>query len=148
MTVEYHLVQVNTAKMKADLEDPIMSGFVERLDEINTLADNSKGFVWRFQTDEGDATYLRPYEDKRILFNMSVWETIDDLKNYVYSSKHLELLKSKNSWFSKLGEAHLALWWIEKGKVPTVQEALDKLNLIQKKGPSPDVFNFSKPFPK
>ena len=134
--------------MKADLDDPIMSGFVQRLGEINNLADNSKGFVWRFQTDEGDATYLRPYEDKRILFNMSVWETIDDLKNYVYSSKHLELLKSKDSWFLKLGNAHLALWWIEKGNIPTVAEALDKLKLIQANGPSPDVFNFSKLFQK
>lgn len=148
MTMEYHLAQVNIAKMKAYLDDPIMSGFVQRLDEINTLADNSNGFVWRFQTDEGGATYLRPYEDKRILFNMSVWETIDDLKNYVYSSKHLELLKSKEIWFSKLGAAHLALWWIEKGKMPTVEEALDKLSLIQTKGPLPDAFNFSKLFPK
>ena len=148
MTVEYHLVQVNTAKMKADLDDPIMSGFVQRLEEINTLADDSKGFVWRFQTEVGDATYLRPFDDKRILFNMSVWETLDDLKNYVYSSKHIELLKSKASWFTKLSEAHLALWWIEKDSIPTVEEALEKLSLIQTKGPSPDAFNFAMPFPR
>ena len=146
--MEYHLVQVNIAKMNAEIEDPIMSGFVQRLDEINALAENSKGFVWRFQTEEGDATYLRPFEDKRILFNMSVWEEVEDLMNYVYASKHLELLKSKNDWFTKLGEAHLALWWIEKGRIPTVEEALGKLDYIKHNGPSAEVFTFANRYPK
>lgn len=113
--MEHNLAQVNIARMNADLDDPIMSGFVQRLEEINALADGSKGFVWRLQTEAGDATYLRPFDDQRILFNMSVWETLEDLKGYVYASKHIELLKSKANWFKKLGEAHLALWWIRKG---------------------------------
>lgn len=142
-----HLAQVNTARMNAELDDPLMSGFVQRLDEINTLADDSKGFVWRFKTATGDATYLRPFDDKRILFNMSVWETLEDLKHYVYRSTHLELLKAKENWFTKLAEAHLALWWIPQGSLPSVEEALEKLRLIQAKGPSPDVFTFAKPYP-
>jgi hypothetical protein len=146
--MEYHLVQVNTAKMKAELDDPLMSGFVQRLDEINLLAENSKGFVWRFQAEQGNATYLRPFADTRILFNMSVWEEIEDLMAYVYESKHLELLKSKNDWFTKLGDAHLALWWIEKGRLPTVAEALAKLDLIKQNGPSMNVFTFSQRYPK
>ena len=145
--MEYHLAQVNIAKMHADIDDPIMSGFAQRLNEINALADGSKGFVWRFQTETGDATYLRPFDDKRILFNMSVWETVEDLKNYVYTSKHLELLKSKANWFTKLGEAHLALWWIQKGHDPSVEEALEKLRFITDKGPTPDAFTFAQPYP-
>ncbi len=145
--MEYHLAQVNTARMHADLDDPLMSGFVQRLDEINTLADCSKGFVWRFQTEEGDATYLRPFDDQQILFNMSVWETFDDLRNYVYASKHVELLKSKASWFTKLSEAHLALWWVKKGHLPTVDEALEKLHSLEANGPSSGVFTFAKPYP-
>ena len=146
--MEYHLAQVNIAKMNADLDDPIMSGFVQRLDEINALADGSKGFVWRFQTEVGDATYLRPFDDKRILFNMSVWETLEDLRNYVYMSKHVELLKAKANWFKKPGEAHLVLWWSQKGHLPSVDEALEKLHLLKAKGPSPDAFTFAKPYPK
>lgn len=148
MTAEYQLVQVNTAKMIADLDDPVMSGFVQRLVEINALADNSSGFVWRYQTKEGDATYLRPFDDKRILFNMSVWKTLDDLRNFAYASKHVELLKKKASWFGKLDEVHIVLWWIEKGSIPTVDEALAKLNLIQCKGSTIDAFNFAKSFEK
>lgn len=145
--MEYHLAQVNTARMNADLDDPLMSGFVQRLDEINTLADDSKGFVWRFKTAMGDATYLRPFDDQRILFNMSVWETLEDLRHYVYRSTHLELLKAKENWFTKLAEAHLALWWIPQGNLPSVEEALEKLRLIQARGSSPDAFTFAKPYP-
>jgi hypothetical protein len=79
-----HIAQVNIGRMKAALQDPVMAGFVARLEEINALADRSPGFVWRLQTPEGDATYLRPYDDDRILFNMSVWESVEQLKRYVY----------------------------------------------------------------
>ena len=146
--MEYHLAQVNIARMNADIEDPIMSEFVQRLDEINALADISKGFVWRFKTDEGNATYLRPFEDTRILINISVWETVDDLRNYVYASRQLELLKSKANWFSKSGGANLALWWIESGRIPSVQEAIKKLDIIKVNGPSLEAFTFSQPYPK
>ena len=146
--MEYQLAQVNVARMNADLDDPIMSGFVQRLDEINALAEASKGFVWRFKTEAGDATYLRPFEDQRILFNMSVWETLEDLKEYVYASKHVELLKSKASWFSKISEPHLALWWVQKDHIPSVEEALEKLRLIKARGPSADAFTFAKPYPR
>lgn len=145
--MEYYLAQVNTAKMNAELDDPLMSGFAQRLDEINTLADDSKGFVWRFETATGDAIYLRPFDDKRILFNMSVWQTLEDLRHYVYRSTHLELLKAKENWFTKSNEAHLALWWIPQGNLPSVEEALEKLRLIQAKGPSADAFTFAKPYP-
>ena len=144
--MEYQLAQVNVARMNADLDDPIMSGFVQRLDEINALAEASKGFVWRFKTEAGDATYLRPFEDQRILFNMSVWETLEDLKEYVYASKHVELLKLKANWFSKINEPHLALWWVQKDHIPSVEEALEKLRLIKARGPSADAFTFAKPY--
>ncbi len=146
--MDYQLAQVNIARMKADLDDPVMSGFVQRLDEINALADSSAGFVWRFQADTGNATYLRPFEDQRILLNLSVWATLEDLKHYVYGSKHLELLRSKTAWFTKLSEAHLALWWIQKGHLPSVGEALEKLRLIQQTGTSPDAFSLVQSYPK
>ena len=84
MTI-YHLAQVNIGRIKAPLDDPRMAGFMNRLDELNALADRSPGFVWRLQTSEGNATYFRPYhDDDRILMNMSVWENVEALRNYVY----------------------------------------------------------------
>ncbi len=102
---EYHIAQVNIARMKAPLDDPVMSGFVVRLDEINALADRSPGFVWRLQTPEGNATYLRPYEDDRILFNLSVWATVESLKDYVYRTAHAEVLRQRREWFDTFAGA-------------------------------------------
>src|SRR5215467_9684073 len=102
LVMKLHLAQFNIGRMQGALEDQVMQGFVARLDEINALADGSPGFVWRLQTDAGNATYLRPYDDERIIVNMSVWETVEDLKNFVYRSRHSELLRSRQDWFEKL----------------------------------------------
>src|SRR2546422_8033077 len=107
-----HLAQINIGRMKAPLEDPAMAGFVARLDDINALADRSSGFVWRLQTEEGNATYLRPFDDERIIVNMSVWESIDALRAYVYGSAHAEVLRQRREWFEKFDRVFLALWWI------------------------------------
>ena len=78
---KYQVAQVNIGRIKFPLDDPGMAGFLNRLDEINALAEKTPGFVWRLQTGEGNATYFRPYADDRILMNMSVWETIEALRD-------------------------------------------------------------------
>lgn len=124
----YHIAQVNIGRIKASLDSPIMAGFMNRLDEINALADNSPGFVWRLQTSAGNATYFRPYpHDDRILMNMSVWESIDALRNYVYRTMHNELLRQRQDWFEKLEGAYLALWWVPAGHIPGIDEATKRL---------------------
>lgn len=140
MTV--HIAQVNIARMKAPLESPVMAGFVSRLDEINALADGSPGFVWRLQTDEGNATYLRPYEDERILFNLSVWESVEALKAYVYRTAHAELLRDRRSWFEQFDSAQLALWWVPAGHIPGIDEAKKRLAHMEQHGPSQFAFTF------
>jgi len=117
---KYHIAQVNIGRIRASLDDPIMAGFVARLDEINALADRSAGFVWRLQASEGNATYLRPYDDDQILINMSVWETVDALKHYVYRSVHAEPLRQRHEWFEKFAGAYLALWWVPAGHIPGI----------------------------
>ena len=135
-----HIAQVNIARMKAPLDSPEMAGFVSRLAEINALADGSAGFVWRLQTDEGDATYLRPYEDDRILFNLSVWESVDSLKQYVYRTAHAELLRDRRSWFEHFDGVYVALWWVPEGHIPDIDEAKDRLAHLEQHGPSNQAF--------
>ena len=77
-----------------------MAGFVARIAEINALAEASPGYVWRFQDETGNATYVRPYEDANMLFNLSVWESPDHLKAYVYRSRHVEVMRQKQQWFA------------------------------------------------
>ena len=109
----YHIAQLNIGKIRVPLDDPQMLGFMKRLDEINTLADGSPGFVWRLQTTEGNATYFRPFpHDDRILMNMSVWESVEALKNFVYRTVHAELLRQRHEWFEKFAGAYTALWWV------------------------------------
>lgn len=142
-----HIAQVNIGRIKAALEDPVMEGFVARLEEINALADRSPGFVWRLQTSEGDATYLRPYDDDRIIFNMSVWESIEQLKQYVYYTAHVELLRQRQMWFEKFSGSYTALWWIPIGHVPSIDEAKKRLAHLDADGPTQFAFTFMNNFP-
>lgn len=143
---KYYIAQVNIGRMRAALEDPIMAGFVERLDEINALADRSPGFVWRLQNEGGNATYLRPYDDERILFNFSIWESVESLRAYVYKSAHAELLRQRRDWFEQFSGVFMALWWVPRGYVPGVDEAKKRLAHLEEHGPSQFAFNFKNIF--
>ncbi len=142
-----HIAQVNIARMKAPLDDPLMADFVARLDEINALADHSPGFVWRLQTPEGNATYLRPYDDDRILVNMSVWETVEHLQQYVYHTAHARLLQRRHRWFEKFAGVYVALWWAPAGHRPGMDEARKRLAHLETHGPAPFAFTFRSRFP-
>jgi hypothetical protein len=124
-----------------------MAGFVARLDEINALADASPGFVWRLQTPEGNATYLRPYDDDRILFNLSVWESVETLREYAYRSVHAEVLRKRADWFEKFEAPAVALWWVPAGHLPSIDEAKKRLAHLQEHGPAAFAFTFRTLFP-
>jgi hypothetical protein len=148
MTKKYHLAQVNIATAKAPLDDPIMQGFVEQLDHVNRLADNSPGFIWRLQTDDGDATSIPFSDDTRVIVNMSVWASLEALENYVYSGDHLAVLRQKKNWFEKPTGPILALWWIPSGEIPTIESAKRALEMLRQDGPSQQAFTFAKRFPE
>ena len=144
---KYQVAQVNMGRIKAPLDDPSMAGFMNRLDELNALADRSPGFVWRLQTNEGNATYFRPYpEDDRILLNMSVWQDIESLKRYVFRTVHAELLRQRHEWFEKFVGAYTALWWVPAGHRPSIDEAKKRVAHLDAHGPSEYAFTFQKTF--
>ena len=138
-----HLAQVNIGRIRAPLDDPQMKGFVDRLADLNALADCSPGFVWRLQTPAGNATVLPAVpDDDRLLMNMSVWESVEALKNYVYGSAHAELLKQRREWFEHFVGAYMALWWVPAGHRPGIDEAGKRLAHLEAHGPSPFAFTF------
>ena len=145
-TERFHLAQVNIAQLLAPLDHPQLAGFVNRLDEINALADGSEGFVWRLQTDAGDATALRVFDDDRLLVNLSVWRSVESLQHYVYRTMHAELIRQRAAWFERLGRPHYALWWIPAGTRPTVEEAKQRLAQLQAQGPTPQAFVFHRQY--
>ncbi len=124
-----------------------MAGFVQRLEEINVLADASPGFVWRLQTNEGNATYLWPFEDERLLLNMSVWESVEALRQYVYHSTHRELLRMRHAWFERFEGAYTALWWVPAGHIPGIVEAKSRIAHLDAHGPMQFAFTFQTVFP-
>ena len=144
--INYHLAQINIAKMLAPLDDPIMKGFVERLDEINALADGAEGFVWRLTTDDGNATSIQAYEDNMMIINMSVWVSMEALYQYTYYSKHAEVFRQRKDWFSKMERPHIVLWWIPAGTTPTVVDGAERLAYLQKHDVSPYAFTFKQSF--
>ena len=143
----YHVAQINIAQMVDAINSETMSGFVARLDEINALADGAPGFVWRLQTEVGDATALRPFPDDFMIVNMSVWDSVESLREYTYKTVHVEYVRRRKEWFEKLDQPIYALWWQPAGQLPTVAEAKTRLDHLIQHGDSPTAFTFGKPFP-
>jgi hypothetical protein len=143
----YHLAQVNIARTLAPLGDPLMAGFVAQLDSINAIADASPGFIWRLQTAEGNATAVRAYEDEDIIFNMSVWESLEALTAYVYASQHRPVMQQRRRWFARFDGPYMALWWVPQGHIPSVEEGRERLEHVRAHGPTPVAFTFRTPFP-
>ena len=144
---EFNLAQLNIAILKAPIDSPLLADFVSNLDQINELAEKSDGFVWRLKSDDNNATSFRPLGEDTIV-NMSVWEDVDSLKEYVYKSAHAEFIGRRKEWFEKMGEAFMVLWWVPAGHIPTIDEALKKLELLKQAGASEEAFTFRNPFPK
>jgi hypothetical protein len=142
----YQLAQLNIGVIKGPMDSPIMADFKGNLDRINALADSMPGFVWRLQSDEGDATSIRHFENENMLVNMSVWQDIKALNDYVYRSAHVEIMRRRKEWFERMDEAFLVLWWVPAGHRPTVAEAVARLELLRAKGPTPEAFSFRHPF--
>lgn len=143
----FHLAQVNIGRVRAPLDDPIMKGFKDQLDPINAIADRTPGFVWRLQTEDGNAMAIRPYDDERMAINLSVWESLEALQQFVYKSRHVAPLKDRKQWFEPMDGPILALWWVPAGHIPTVKEAQERLEHLRRHGPTAHAFTFRQPFP-
>ena len=142
---DYHLAQLNIARMLAPIESPQLSDFVANLDRINALAEAADGFVWRLQDEAGSATSFRPFGDE-MLVNLTLWNNIESLHNYVYRSGHVEIMKRRKEWFEMMREFYMVLWLVPAGTIPTMDEAEQKLAQLRHRGPSSDAFTFKQPF--
>ena len=141
----HELAQFNVAAPRGPLDSEVMAEFMASLGRINALAEASPGFVWRLQTDDGNATALRPMGDD-VIVNMSVWRDVAALSDYVHKSGHVEYLKRRREWFERIAEAYVVLWWVPKGHRPTVEEGVARLLMLRERGPSPEAFTFRNAF--
>ena len=144
--VKAQLAQLNVGRLLAPLDDPRISDFVDALDQINALAEASPGFVWRLQSDSGNATDIRVDQDPLLIVNLSVWESVEALFDFTYRTVHSSILARRRDWFEKMGVAHLVLWWIDAGHRPSRTEALERLERLRRDGPTADAFTFKQRF--
>ncbi len=145
--MKYHLAQYNIARLVAPLDDPRIEPFMAALDPLNRLAEESPGFVWRLQTDEGNSTSVRVYDDPLIIVNFSVWESTDALSDYAYKSGHAAMYSRRREFFELHEKPYLVCWWIPAGHEPTVEEADERLRHLEDHGPTPRAFTLKQRFP-
>ncbi|KFG73723.1 DUF3291 domain-containing protein [Streptomyces mutabilis] len=145
--VAYELAQVNIARLEAPLDSPLMKDFVDSLDPVNADADAADGFVWRLQSEEGDATDIAVFDDPWLIINMSVWRDANALTAFMYRGRHREMLARRREWFDRVAQAMVALWWVPAGHRPTVAEAEARLLHLRAHGPTPYAFTLRTSFP-
>jgi len=144
---DFHLAQINIARFRLAADDPHIEAFVSQLDAVNALADDSPGFIWRLQGEEGSAMAIQVFDDADLLINMSVWQSADALFDYTYKTAHTKIMARRKEWFGRLEDASMALWWIPAGHIPSAEEGRARLEIISKNGPCPESFTFKKQFP-
>jgi hypothetical protein len=137
-----HLAQLNVGNIRFPTDDPRLAEFMNALDAVNALAERSPGFVWRLQSDSGNATDILVTADPTFLINMSVWETAADLEHFVWNTVHKRFYQKKGNWFEPMGRPHFVMWWVPAGHIPAPQEALERLAHLTAHGPSPHAFGW------
>ncbi len=147
MTAQWHLAQINIATALYPLTDPRIAGFVAKLDEVNALADGAPGFIWRLQSDSGNATDIRAGDNPNLIVNMSVWSSTEALFDFVYKTSHRLVMAQRRDWFERPVGAWMALWWVPAGTLPTVDLGMAKLAHLDTHGPTAESFTFKAKFP-
>jgi hypothetical protein len=143
----YELAQVNISRLRFPLDSPELKDFVDALDPVNASAEAADGYVWRLQSEGGDATDIKVFGDDWLIINLTVWRDTNALTAFMYQGQHREMLARRREWFEKVAEAMTALWWVPAGHRPTVAEAESRLLHLRANGPTPYAFTLRTSFP-
>ena len=136
------LALFNIGRLRAPMDDPLIDDFRTNLDRVNALAESSPGFVWRLQDETGDATSIKPFGDDLEIVNLTVWESIEALADFTYRTGHTAFLRRRREFFEAPTQPILCLWWIPEGTIPTVEDAIARLEHLRAHGPTATAFTF------
>jgi hypothetical protein len=148
----FELAQVNVARLEASLDDPQLADFVAALDPVNAAADAASGFVWRLQTEDGNATAVRAFGwdvagSAGVIVNMSVWRDVEHLAAFVYGPLHRQVLRRRREWFQRMRAAYTTCWWVPAGRRPSTDQAERRLLHLRERGPTPYAFTLRESYP-
>ena len=134
--------QINVGRAKYPLDDPKMADFVDNLDRINALADRMDGFIWRLQSDQGNATDILLTSDPLALLNVSVWRDAQSLHRFVYHPEHAAFIKRRHEWFEPAEDIIFALWLQPIDQAPSPEQAYARLQHLRDHGASEHAFGW------
>lgn len=151
--MSFELAQINIGRLVAPIDHAQLADFVALLDPINAVADSAPGFIWRLQTDEGNATAVQAFEwdaegSAGVIVNMSVWTDVEHLAAFVFGDMHREVMRRRREWFHRMSEAYTTCWWVPAGHRPTTAEAEERIRNLRAHGPNPDAFTIRDSYPR
>jgi hypothetical protein len=138
----HHLAQLNIGRIRYEIDDPRMADFTNNLAMVNGLAERTPGFVWRYIDESGNSTSTRPYSDPRIAINLSVWQSVEALERFVYQTIHKRFYGRRAEWFEHFEGPYFVMWWVLTGHRPGVEEAVARLEHLERNGPSDHAFGW------
>lgn len=136
------LAELNVGYAAHALDDPRMAGFMNNLDAINALAERSAGFVWRMKSDTGNATDISVPGDVDMISNMSVWDDVASLGDYVFNTVHAKFYERRDEWFQAMTSHHVVMWFVEDDHMPDLAKAMDRLAHLKEHGSSDHAFGW------
>ncbi|MGI9394087.1 MAG: DUF3291 domain-containing protein [Boseongicola sp.] len=140
-----HLAELNIGRLLAPTDDPRVAEFMGALDRVNGLGKRMPGFVWMMEGSGEPGTGNTENsigDDPQFVANLTVWEGVEELENFVWNTVHRQFYERRQEWFEVLGEMHFVMWWIDEGHRPTLDEGLRRLDHLRLHGNTPDAFGW------
>ena len=138
-----HLAELNIARLRYPADDARVKPFMDALDLVNGIAERADGFVWQLKDDSGNATDIDAFDDPDVIVNMSVWRDIGSFENFVWKTVHKQFYARRSEWFSIMDKQHFVMWQVKEGHVPSLAEAKERLDELNKHGNSDAAFGWS-----
>lgn len=141
-----HLAELNLGRLLADTTDPRVAEFMAALDKVNGLGKRMPGFVWMMEGSGEPGTGNTETKiggDPRFVSNLTVWESVAALENFVFNTVHRQFYARRQEWFELLGERHFVMWWVPEGHRPTLGEGLERLELLRREGATESAFDWA-----
>ena len=143
---DHHLAELNVGRLVAPTDDPQVAEFMAALDRINGLGKRMPGFVWMMEGSGEPGTGNTENaigNDPQFVANLTVWQDVASLENFVWNTVHRQFYERRHEWFQYLTEKHLVLWWVPAGHRPSLDEALDRLDHLKSHGNSDHAFGWA-----
>ena len=140
-----HLAELNIGRLLAPTDDPRVADFMNNLDRINGLGKRMPGFVWMMEGSGEPGTgntEAKIESDPQFISNLTVWEDLPSLETFVFQTLHMKFMERKGEWFEVLSDQHFAMWHIQPGHKPTLEEGLSKIAHRSEHGDTPDAFGW------